>query len=155
MIIIGINSAYHEQSAAVIVDGQLAASAEEERFNRVKHGKHSRVDNADVLPWRALEYCLQAAGVTFADVDRVAYSFDPWARYLHNWPDKMDGVADGDFGSRDGEERFFRSHLRARDLLSTRMPHAQVCFLPHHLCHAASAFLASPFTSAGILVVDG
>ena len=52
MVVIGVNSAYHESSAALLVDGVLLAAAEEERFNRIKHGKHSAVDNADDLPWQ-------------------------------------------------------------------------------------------------------
>src|SRR5262249_49817026 len=146
----------HEPSVAVIVDGMLVAAAEEERFTRVKHGKESHVDNADELPWRALEYCLEAAGVNAGEVDYVGYSFDPWRRFNHRWCDQgTASILSGDFGTPTGEREFLDSNLRARDELNLYMSRAKFCFLPHHVCHAASSFLVSPFEEAGILVADG
>ena len=155
MVILGVNSAYHESAAVVVVDGQIRGAAEEERFNRVKHAKRSRIDNAEELPWMAIEYCLAQAGVGFDGVDRIAYSFDPESRWRHfrQQPDPL--AAEGEFGSIAGESRFHESNLRALDLLRERMPHARLHCFSHHLCHAASAFLASPFQETGILVVDG
>ena len=67
MLILGVNPAYHEHAAALLVDGYLVAVAEEERFNRVRHGKRARVDNADNLPWRAIMFCLEKAGVALGE----------------------------------------------------------------------------------------
>ncbi len=55
--VLGINSAFHESSAAIIENGQLLAAAEEERFTRVKHTKTARVDNPDKLPVNAIAHC--------------------------------------------------------------------------------------------------
>ena len=52
--ILGVNTAYHESSACLLRDGEIVAIAEEERFNRFRHGKHSRVDNPDDLPEQAI-----------------------------------------------------------------------------------------------------
>ena len=51
--VLGINTAYHESSACLLRDGEIVATAEEERFNRIRYGKHSRVDNPDDLPEQA------------------------------------------------------------------------------------------------------
>ena len=45
MNILGINSVFHESSAALIIDGEVVAACEEERFNRIKHAKEARVEN--------------------------------------------------------------------------------------------------------------
>src|SRR5439155_15919137 len=62
MIVLGVNSVYHESSAAVVRDGVVLAAAEEERFNRRKHAKPSLVDNADDLPGDAIRFCIRQAG---------------------------------------------------------------------------------------------
>jgi len=154
MVILGINSAFHESAAALIVDGRLVAAAEEERFNRVKHGKRATPGNADQLPWRAVEYCLSQSGVSFADVQAIGYSFDPWLRRAVQWHDGC-SVSPEDFGTQEGEEAFFQSHLRARAYLTDQMPRADFYFLPHHMCHAGSAFWTSPYDQAAVLVLDG
>ena len=76
--ILGINSVYHESSACLIQDGRLVAVAEEERFNRIKHGKPAKVDNADELPEQAIAFCLRSGGLgSIADVDFIGYTFEP------------------------------------------------------------------------------
>src|ERR1700721_500353 len=80
MNVLGINSVFHESSAALLVDGKVVAACEEERFNRVKHGKPARIDNLHELPEQAIGFCLDHAGLKTSDIDRVAYSFDPQLR---------------------------------------------------------------------------
>jgi carbamoyltransferase len=77
MITLGINAAFHDSSAALVADGQVVAAAEEERFTRIKHGKRPLPFTAWELPFHAMDYCLQEAGLTMEDVDHVAYSYDP------------------------------------------------------------------------------
>jgi carbamoyltransferase len=76
----GINSVYHDSAAALLVDGRLVVAVEEERFNRIKHGKLPDVDNPHQFPERAIRFCLDYAGLTASDIDHVAYSFDPHLR---------------------------------------------------------------------------
>ena len=154
MVILGINSAYHESAAALLVDGVLVAAAEDERFSRIKHGKRSAVDNAHEIPWKSVKFCLNRAGLRLSDVDHVGYSFDPWVRRAAVWNDRSKPQS-GDFGTPEGERIFFESNLQARDSILSRMPGAKFHFLSHHRCHAASAYLVSPFSRAGVLVVDG
>lgn len=154
MVILGINSAYHEPSAALLMDGEIMAAAEEERFSRVKHGKRALPGNSDELPWRAIDFCLQRAKVQYGDVQAIGYSLDPVARRRKQWNDQ-EPIFAGDFGTREGEEAFFLAQLRARQRLVERMPQAKFHFFAHHLCHAASSFYTSPHAEAAILVVDG
>jgi len=155
-IILGVNSAYHEPAACLLVDGLLMAMVEEERFNRFRHGKHALIDNPDQLPEAAIAWCLERAGVGWKDVNAIGYSLDPEARRRLNRGRHAAGeVAPGTWGTEEGEEVFYRHNLAARDKLVERAPQAEFHFLPHHLCHAASAFHVSPFTEAAILVVDG
>ena len=156
MIILGVNSAYHESAAALIRDGKIIAAVEEERFTRIKHAKRALTDNAHELPWQAIACCLSMAGLTEADVDHVGYSLDPAERLARNTSLPDTGrIKDGDFGSPAGEEAFNRSLLEAGRLLGERFPRAEVHFLDHHLCHAASAYTVSPLEHAAVLAIDG
>ena len=150
-VILGINSAYHESAASLLVDGVLVASAEEERFSRIKHAKSAAVDNAQELPWNAIAFCLNSANLSFKDVTQLAYSLDPDQR----WAARIRGGMEGDFGTLVGERAFYSSVLAAADSLKTRMPFAKLTFIPHHEAHAYSASCCSPFDSSGVLVLDG
>jgi len=150
MNVLGINSVYHESSAALLVDGKVVAACEEERFNRVKHGKPARIDNPQELPEQAIQFCLDHAGLQTSDVDRVAYSFDPRLRRAEYradwWPDSRMEI---DF------LRCLDEVGGATDQLLGRKLGKALKFVPHHLAHAASAYYPSGFDAAAILVIDG
>ena len=74
---LGINAAFHDSSACLVVDGNVVAAAEEERFTQIKHGKRPIPFSAYELPYHAIDYCLAEAGLRLADVDHVAYSYEP------------------------------------------------------------------------------
>lgn len=78
MITLGLNAAFHDSAAALVIDGVVVAAAEEERFTRIKHAKRPLPFTAWELPFHAIAWCLQQAGLSLADVDHVAYSLDPW-----------------------------------------------------------------------------
>ncbi|MDQ7781067.1 MAG: carbamoyltransferase C-terminal domain-containing protein [Planctomycetota bacterium] len=157
--ILGVNASYHESAAALMSGGKLIAAAEEERFNRVKHGKSATIDNALLLPWSAIDYCLRAAGIEPDQLDYVGFSLDPAERLARNvgLPDEEE-IAPFDYGTREGERRFAAFLEEAPRLLELRWhsPMAEkFMFLDHHACHAASAFFCSPFDEAAVLSVDG
>src|SRR6478609_3501450 len=77
MYTLGINAAYHDQAACLVQDGRVIAAAEDERFTHIKHGKRPVPFSAWELPFHAIDYCLKEAGIRLADVDHVAYSYDP------------------------------------------------------------------------------
>ena len=150
MNILGINAVYHDPAAALLVDGKLVVAVEEERFNRIKHGKLPDVDNPHQLPERAIRYCLDHAGLKASDLDHVAYSFDPALRQKRFkpewWPNPM-------------SEEVFRLRLAqvrgTIDRILGRKLGARFHFVEHHLAHAASAYFPSPFERAALLTIDG
>jgi carbamoyltransferase len=146
--ILGINAVFHDPAAALVVDGRILAAAEEERFSRRKHGKRPVPFSTWELPERAASWCLAEAGLDPADLDAVAYSYDP---SLARRPEG-DLTADGWEGLRTLYAS--RAPLFLRSALPGLDP-ARVCFVPHHLAHAASAFLAAPHETSAVMVLDG
>ncbi len=104
MRILGINSAYHESSASLVIDGKIIAAVEEERFTRKKHAKEASVTSPTELPENSIRFCLAHAGLTAADLDGVAYSFDPSMRQQEFELDSLSQP--GDWGSAEGEKIF-------------------------------------------------
>ena len=149
--ILGLNAYHGDAAAALVVDGQLVAAAEEERFNRIKHSAG--------FPQAAAAWCLEAAGLAPADVDHVAVSRDPRANLAH----KLLGVVRARPSA-----RFVRARLanaaRIRDVRGALAEalavgpgdlRARFHAVEHHQAHVASAFLVSPFDAAAVLSVDG
>jgi carbamoyltransferase len=147
--ILGINSVYHESAAALLVDGALVAAVEEERFNRIKHGKSSEFDNPHQLPERAIRFCLNYAGLTAGDIDHVAYSFNPQLRRTQYRADWWDPRLEETFRLRLGQVRGAAEELLGRPLRQ------RFHFVPHHMAHAVSAYFPSGFDRAAILTIDG
>ncbi|MFG1751387.1 carbamoyltransferase family protein [Streptosporangium sandarakinum] len=147
MRFLGINAIFHDPAAALVVDGEVVAAAEEERFSRRKHGKRPVPFSAWELPERAAAWCLARAGLRPEDLDAVAYSYDP------------DLVVPGGPGQDPGWEELRTTYARrAPSFLAGALPGldaARVRFVPHHIAHAASAGLAAPFTDSAVLVCDG
>ncbi len=149
MNILGINAVYHESAAALLVDGKLVAAVEEERFNRIKHGKEANFDNPHQFPERAIRYCLKHAGLGADDIDHVAYSFDPRARKARYRAEWWDPRFEEMFLTRIGQVRGAAEEILGRRLAQN------FHFVPHHLAHAASAYFPSGFDRAAILSIDG
>jgi carbamoyltransferase len=148
MNVLGINAVFHDSAAALLVDGNVVAAAEEERFTRRKHGKPAVPFSTWELPERSARWCLKAAGLDAGDVDAVAYSYDPEALRWNG-----DDVAANDW---EGLRTLYAR--RAPQFLQTVLPGLDpscVRFVTHHVAHAASACVASPFESAAVLVLDG
>ena len=149
MNILGINSVYHESAAALLVDGKLVVAVEEERFNRIKHGKASEFDNPHQFPERAIRFCLKYAGLDAADIDHVGYSFNVEMRRKRQRPEWWDPKLEETFRLRLGQVRGVADELLGRAL------GPRFHFVPHHMAHAASAYFPSGFDRAAILTIDG
>jgi carbamoyltransferase len=148
MRVLGVNAVFHDPAASLVVDGQVVAAAEEERFTRRKHGKPPVPFATWELPERSAAWCLAEAGLAPEELDAVAYSYDP-ALAPAAGPDV---TADGWEGLRTLYAE------RAPRFLSTALPGldpAAVRFVPHHVAHAASAHLAAPYPRSAVLVLDG
>src|SRR5689334_5124586 len=146
--VLGINAVFHDPAAALVVDGRIVAAAEEERFSRRKHGKLPVPFSTWELPEAAARWCLAEGGLRPADLDAVAYSYNPDLA-----PGGAGAVTDDDW---EGLRTLYVR--RAPRFLATALPGlhpARVRFVPHHVAHAASAHLASPWRTCAVMVLDG
>lgn len=146
--VLGVNAVFHDPAAALVVDGQIVAAAEEERFSRRKHGKNPVAFSTWELPELAMAWCLATAGIDPADLDAVAYSYDPELA-----PAASNDVVDDEW---EGLRTLYvrRAPLFLRTALPGLDP-SVVRHVAHHVSHAASTFLAAPHESSAVLVVDG
>jgi carbamoyltransferase len=179
MITLGINAAFHDSAAVLVRDGVLIAAAEEERFTRIKHAKRPVPFSAWELPYHAIDYCLREAGITLAEVQHVAYSYDP-ARFVRDrlpggrvvLPLEPSAAAKNPSEGWDSPwDPLFACyivnaprqlaggaphHLKARlQVPSVERPGYEFHFVDHHVSHQASAYLAAPFDHCAVMTLDG
>ena len=142
--ILGLNAYHGDAAAALVVDGELVAAAEEERFTRINH--------VAGFPTRAAAWCLEYAGLGVGDLDHVAVSRDPRA----NIGQKLMRTVRGGASARYLKDRL-QNAAKVRDVGSPLGPdlRAKVHNVEHHHAHVASAFFVSPFEEAAILSLDG
>ncbi|MCW5659611.1 MAG: carbamoyltransferase [Burkholderiaceae bacterium] len=177
MITLGINAAFHDSAAALVVDGRLVAAAEEERFSRIKHAKRPVPFTAWELPHAAIDYCLAEAGIDLRDVDHVAYSFrpdvfagerlgnqttialplEPSAEAAAPWESPWDPLflaytINAPRQLVDGVPHRLRKRFAG---VKVTQPPYRWHFVDHHQCHQASAFLAAPFERCAVMTLDG
>jgi carbamoyltransferase len=160
VITLGINAVYHDSAACLVRDGRVVAAAEEERFTRIKHGKRPLPFTTWELPYHAVDYCLGAGEIELADVDHVAYSFDPYkllnGNALPSWTPPWESLslaysANAERQLVDGAPH----HLKKRFARAKTQRHWQWHFVEHHLAHEASAFLAAPYDESAVMTLDG
>jgi carbamoyltransferase len=149
MHILGISCYYHDAAAAILRDGQLLAAAEEERFSRVKHDFG--------FPKHAIEFCLREAKIDAKDLDYVVFYERPFRKLdrllisvLQTYPQSWKVFRESMIG-------WMLDKLWIASTLQSELgvSRDRVLFSEHHLSHAASAFLCSPFEESAILTVDG
>lgn len=154
MLVLGLSN-MRDAAAALVSDGRIVAAAEEERFVRQKH--------VTALPVHAIRFCLREAGIALREVEAIAVPWKYWQVGRRAWlalttmmrsPQlfRVKGTRSLERVSREWTELF-----RLRRELTQRVDSvgSRPVFLDHHLCHAASSFLVSPFERSAILVVDG
>ncbi len=149
MHILGISCYYHDAGAVLLRDGFIVAAAEEELLTRIKHDSD--------FPQRAIDFCLQRAGIRAAELGYVVFYEKPLVKFerilttaLRTYPRSSQVFSHA-------LALWFEKKLwiKSRILKSLGVPADRVLFVDHHLSHAASAFLCSPFREAAILTVDG
>ncbi len=146
--VLGLSAYYHDSAACLIVDGQVVAAAQEERFSRRKHD--------DSFPSRAVDYCLREAAVRVDDLSAIAFYEKPLVKfdrlletYLATAPRGLRSYLKG-MPVWLGEKLWLADEIR-RELGTER----RILFGDHHESHAASAFYPSPFEEAAVLTIDG
>jgi carbamoyltransferase len=149
MNILGLSFYYHDGSAALVQDGHLVAAGEEERFSRRKHDPD--------FPAKAIQFCLDQAGITIDDVDYVVFYEKPFVKFerllltaFQTFPKSL---------------RVFRESMlawmqkklwvKSRILEELKIPKSKLLFAEHHMSHAAASFYCSPFEDAAVLTLDG
>ena len=149
MHILGVSCYYHDAAAALLRDGQLVAAAQEERFSRIKHDAS--------FPRRAIQFCLQAAGIVGHALDYAVFHEKPLRKFnriaasiLQTVPHSRDLFREATLGWNSGGSGVAKL-LESEFGIARKKVH----FSEHHLSHAASSFLCSPFDAAAILTVDG
>lgn len=155
MKILGISAYYHDSAAALLVDGQIVAAAQEERFSRKKHDAR--------FPCQAIAYCLSEAGVKLKNLDYVVFYEKPlitFERLLETY------IAYAPFGFRSfllAMPAWLKEKLYLKAVLKKELTALGECkksqlppllFTEHHQSHAASAFFPSPFERAAVLCLD-
>jgi len=151
LYILGINAYHGDAAAAIVKDGQLIAAVEEERFNRKKH--------CAGFPALAINYCLEAAGISLDQVEHIGISRDPSAHLHKKILFSLTKLANlsGLIATRlanAAKIRDLRQEL-ARALGVAASKSAQFHNVEHHKAHMASCFFVSPFERAAILSIDG
>jgi carbamoyltransferase len=149
--ILGLNAYHGDAAAALVVDGELVAAAEEERFNRVKH--------CAGFPELAAAWCLAEAGLAPTELDYVAIGRDPKANLGHKLVRTvLRGPSLGFLKARlenAARVRDTRSELARALGVEQGALRAGLRNVEHHQAHVASAFFVSPFEEAAVLSVDG
>ncbi|MGU3496852.1 carbamoyltransferase [Xanthobacteraceae bacterium A53D] len=151
---LGISALYHDSAAALVVDGEIVAAAQEERFTRRKHDA--------AFPVNAIRYCLEAGGTTLADIDQVVFYDKPFLKFERLLETYVAFAPRGFSSFRRALPLWLREKLFLKDLLFKELKAlepgfelSRLLFTEHHLSHAASAFFPSPFEEALVLTLDG
>lgn len=150
--ILGISAYYHDSAAALLIDGEIVAAAQEERFTRIKHDSS--------FPINACKYVLEEAGIDFNDLTAVAFYDKPFLKF-ERLLETYHAFAPSGFVSFLSampvwiKEKLFMRRMLNDELKKLGEAKVPIYYPEHHLSHAASAFYPSPFEEAAILTVDG
>ncbi len=148
MTVLGLSCFYHDAAACLVRDGRIVAAAQEERFTRVKHDAS--------FPKHAVAYCLDAGGITTADLDAVAFYDKPFLTFERLLETYLACVPAGLPSFLKAMPVWLKQKLWTPDLIARELGYdGPVLFTEHHESHAASAFYPSPFERAAFLTADG
>ena len=147
--ILGISAYYHDSAACLVVDGDIVAAAQEERFTRKKHDWR--------FPTQAAAYCLREAGMEDAsDLDHVVFYDKPLVKFERLLETYGAYAPYGLKSFLKAMPLWLKQKLWTRDNIAEELDYdGQILFTEHHESHAASAFFPSPFEKAAILTMDG
>lgn len=156
MKILGISAYYHDSSACLLIEGNIIAAAQEERFSRIKHDES--------FPINAIKYCLKESSLSINDIDYIVYYDKPFLKFeriLETY------LAFAPYGLKNFiisfpewiKKKLFLKRLLVKEFLkidsSENDVSSKLLFSEHHLSHACSAFFPSPFINAAVLTMDG
>ena len=149
MKILGISALYHDSAAALLVDGELVAAAQEERFSRIKFDAG--------FPRQSVEYCLEEAGITKDDLDYIVFYEKPLPKFQRILQSSLSTFPKSWKVFREAMMTWFSEKLWVKGKLMEWLdiPSEKLLFVDHHMSHAASAVFCSPYEEAAVLTIDG
>jgi carbamoyltransferase len=156
MYILGISAFYHDSAACLILDGNIIAAAQEERFTRKKHD--------DCFPHNAIKYCAEEAEIDPTSIDYVVFYEKPFLKFERLLETYLAFAPRGFQSFALSMPSWIKEKLFQKSLLVNELSQSlganvnwrdRLLFSEHHLSHAASAFYPSPFESAAVLTMDG
>ena len=155
MNILGISAFYHDSAASLVINGEIMAAAQEERFTRKKHDAN--------YPTQAIQFCLNQASLKLSDIDYVVFYDKPFLKFERLIETYMNFAPKGFLSFQKAlplwiKEKLFQKQL-LKDYLQKEEPDFdwknKLLFSEHHMSHASSAFYPSPFEEALVLTMDG
>ncbi len=148
--ILGVSAFYHDSAAALVIDGEVVAAAQEERFTRRKHDHE--------FPQHAVEFCIREAGLTPEELDYVGFYDKPVTKFERLLETYIAFTPAGYRSFRQAMPIWLKQKLHLPREMSRGLHgryEGRYVFTDHHESHAASAFFPSPFSEAAILTLDG
>ncbi|HEX9973429.1 MAG TPA: carbamoyltransferase [bacterium] len=148
MYILGISAYYHDSAACLVKDGEIIAAAQEERFTRKKHDFN--------FPFKAIQYCLNAGGISANDLNYVAFYDKPFIKFERLLESYLAYAPIGIKSFIKAMPVWLKQKIWTKELLKKDIGYeGEVLFPEHHESHAASAFFPSPYQEAAFLTIDG
>lgn len=158
MKILGISAFYHNSAAALLIDGRIAAAAEEERFTRKK--------NDPSFPSNSIKFCLDANSISISDLDAIVFYDKPFLKFERILETTIKDVPRGFGLFVQSIPTWIKHKLLIRNEIKNGLKavfenehdsinKVKILFSEHHLSHAASSFFASNYNEAAILTIDG
>lgn len=148
MNILGISCFYHDSAACLVIDGEIVAAAQEERFTRKKHDQN--------FPKHACEYCLKQGNIKSGDLDYVVFYDKPWLKFERILETYLAFVPKGILSFYKALPVWLKQKLWIPELIRKELHFdGKILFTEHHESHAAAAFFPSPYNQSAILTMDG
>ena len=148
VFLLGISAFFHDSASALIKNGKIEAASQEERFSRVK--------NDASFPSSAINYCLEEGRIDVSDLNAVVYYDNPYRTLERIISSHLTVAPEGSSLWKNVIEEWINTKLRIPEIIKRNLNYSgDIHFVEHHISHAASAFLASPFKDAAILTIDG
>lgn len=153
MYILGISCYYHDAAAALLHNGKIIAAAEEERFTRKKHDK--------TFPINAITFCLEKAQITSEQIEYIAFYEKPILKFERLLMQHIAMFPFSYWSFYKAMPNWIVEKLRVPTTIRKKLKNrklkfnGEILFIEHHMAHAASSYLVSPYDESAILTVDG
>lgn len=148
MYILGISAFYHDSAACLLKDGEIVSAAQEERFTRIKHDHD--------FPTNAIQFCIDYAKIDISSVECIAFYDKPFLKFERILETHLSYAPKGIKSFIKALPLWIKKKLWIKELIKSELEfEGEILFPEHHLSHAASAFLPSPFETAAFITMDG